>query len=1434
MKKFLLVSLTTMLCAVTAWGATHEVSTYDELKALVPTFNTNPLAAGDVVKLTSTIESSNSIQWYVYGAFTLDLNGNTLKVNGFTLNGWEGSGEVTITNGRILPYNASTTYALKFSSSAIYDYVIDKVEIGAGSKAALQVSSAKSLTIQGTCSIPSIELGCNFPMTNENTLTTSIINSGYKLNLTNNGTFTFGANTLYSSTTAPTITNNGTIAIEAGAAFTDAAWAVVSSYKNPAHVAEKWAMSSSVLGKKIFASTPTHVAKIGSEEYASFDAAFLDARLSGGSKTIQLLSDANLMRYFSFGSGDLDITVDLNNHTLAMGNNYIWLSPASGTYTQKLTIENGDITCNASSSFQVSPNSGTCTHELTLNNVTLTNTKNQSNAKISQRGIGVETNGKTKLVLKGTTTATVKLTSLYNLNRFDFNNEAQCHVYVFGSTSTTAALTQYIDNNDLLNKLGAENAWWEIQQGFILPAIKDNYTSHITGTVADNTTNVGPTGGQVAHYKITEAGTPVVATVNGVNYYDFFTALDASSETYPAILQTNVYVSGLSALNGQNRYVNLNGHTIEQAGLMLEMNRIENGKLHFLGNGTVTTTAPFYILGSSDASAVDYSVLEIAAGVIVTYDASFENYAIWVAENASNKAYGVRVDLAGTVNSNVGGAYINGKIKTASEHAPIFNITGTLNADHAGIYAAGYGIWHISGTVNGNDAYGIGIKAGKLNVTNNAVIYGGATSEFERVDADGNGMNISGATLQIESNGSYGGNMEISISGNATLSSANKTYAIYEYVDKYDAPTKVNSIAVTGGNFQGGILISQALAAKGGFVSGGTWTEDVMANCAIGYTTSKILGGYGVVEATGVNAEIENTASTTAVLTNSASASSVSDHTSDNVGDNPEVKQTTANNAVVVTENTDVVATEANDVVEVKKVTVEENKTLTVTEGATLTVGSGAVHLGENAKLVVEPGAAMVVDGLVYGATEESFVIESSEEKPSSLLFSPETEFIKEDHPKATFRFFSKGCKKDGKRIWQRFGIPSFDGGTTISWGGGLKTWIYNYIYDEDGGYWNMLNEGAESSGSYIASAAENTPFQCYEMTSNASDVGVEYEFTGNLMGNSNGTLSFVKGWNYYANSYTAPISIYEFFEDIINTYGANVSAEAHIYRAEDDWWDDVSLGAYELHEAMPSQFPAPVQTEIYPMQAFILYLHTGNSAEGEFINYKNHIYDPAIGSGTPAPRRQRSSDITTAVRMTVSGNEYTDDVTLMQADKFSASYDNGYDVFKFMNNSSFNIYATCEENKYGVLATDNMNGARLGFSSATDGTYTLRIEGATGEEYILEDMLTHNQITITTGSEYTFTATAGENDYRFRIVAAPQVTTEITDAYQDIAIWSHNDMLYVADNISDNILLYSVNGQQVMNVPASHEALQTISLNTLQNGAYIVKVGSKTSSIIK
>ena len=742
---------------------------------------------------------------------------------------------------------------------------------------------------------------------------------------------------------------------------------------------------------------------------------------------------------------------------------------------------------------------------------------------------------------------------------------------------------------------------------------------------------------------------------------------------------------------------------------------------------------------------------------------------------------------------NVNGGNISGKLHgiagngSAGKGDTKITITGgTIGSSTTslGIYHPQAGTLNISGgTINGKT--GVGIKSGTLTMDGGTIhAYGEGGG---RVETWGNGIIESKAALQIESNADYAGNMNITISDDATLIS-DSYYAIYEYGS---ANTAVDSIRVTGGKFKGGILTSQSLAAKGGFVSGGKWSMDITANIKAGDNLHLLVNNdddktvypYIVGEPTGEEAatyaEITNEKTggeedetTPVVLTNAASASSVDveEYTSDNVGKDPEVKTSTATNSVVVSENTDVVATENHDIVEVKKVTVEGNAALTVTEGATLMVGAGSVLLDDTTTsggLTVEAGAALVVEGLVYGSTEENFVIKGEEDKSGIVLFSPETEFIREDHPTATYRFTSKSFRDGSKWVYQRFGMPSFDGTVTVK-SGNLEKNSYICTWDYATDDWGAWSPKIPEGGLVYAGEDKAVPFQCYQLGStNAKDAPITYDFIVELMGNANAPLNFKAGWNPYANSYTAPIDIKEFLTDVIAANGSDILATIYLYKdlGNDTYtWQGINLSnvgkTYRVREN-GAMVKKTYDASIEPMQAFIMKLSNGDDATTD-INYLNNVYNPAMGIDRPASAPARNRASYDEMQIGAYNDLYWDNISVMEGEQFSAAEDNGYDAPKYDHNKGLSLYVINGEQHMERVATDNADGLFIGINAPVAGTYTLDFSGIVGMDYSLIDMTNNTVVKIEEDGQYNFYAEAGQNDYRFQLVTPAKVPTAI------------------------------------------------------------------------
>ena len=250
--------------------------------------------------------------------------------------------------------------------------------------------------------------------------------------------------------------------------------------------------------------------------------------------------------------------------------------------------------------------------------------------------------------------------------------------------------------------------------------------------------------------------------------------------------------------NGKELSLDLNGNDITLSkGTFF---KIDGGTLNIDGQGTIKEDQPY------DAPVKIYrdksTDIEVNIGEDVTLEGWSGIFITYVSDN--NNDSNVTINFYGTINSVIDtagaaghGIYINGSNKDTVNY-PIINIydTAKINSLGDGIYAAGYAEWNIyGGTIEAPDN-AIGIKAGRLN------IFGGtfkATGENNMPTMNfGNGINASGAALQIESNDLYAGDMEITIS-DGTFISENAS-AIYEY-DSENLATRVQYMAIMGGKF---------------------------------------------------------------------------------------------------------------------------------------------------------------------------------------------------------------------------------------------------------------------------------------------------------------------------------------------------------------------------------------------------------------------------------------------------------------------------------------------------------------------------------------------------------------------------------------------------------------------------------------------------------
>ena len=328
----------------------------------------------------------------------------------------------------------------------------------------------------------------------------------------------------------------------------------------------------------------------------------------------------------------------------------------------------------------------------------------------------------------------------------------------------------------------------------------------------------------------------------GGKYYDSLEEAIANAGSNDIIkLISNVKLTDTLNIN-KTVNIDLNGNNITGPSRVFE---VKGGVLNISGTGVIRETEPNYgaiaVIGSSDPSDSDYSVVNIGSGV------KLEGWSGIFITHDSNKSYGIVVNLKGDINavndvngdSGIG-VYVNGNIKHMN-NAPVVNIGDDVEITSTGngLYIAGYSTFNIGKAYIEGDESGIGIKSGKLNIDGATVLSEG--EDNTPTEGYNNGIKASGTAIQIESNSGYAGNIELNIDSGTFRSK--DSYAVYEYIGK-GTTSQVDSIDISGGTFRAEgekdvFGISDSLKSiHGKFITGGRYTSDPSYYLKSGYDAS--------------------------------------------------------------------------------------------------------------------------------------------------------------------------------------------------------------------------------------------------------------------------------------------------------------------------------------------------------------------------------------------------------------------------------------------------------------------------------------------------------------------------------------------------------------------------------------------------------------------
>lgn len=324
---------------------------------------------------------------------------------------------------------------------------------------------------------------------------------------------------------------------------------------------------------------------------------------------------------------------------------------------------------------------------------------------------------------------------------------------------------------------------------------------------------------------------PVITNAETINVKTMEELLNAVKGNNTVVLDDNITLNKALEINGNNVVLDLNGKTITITEKYIDLIK---GSLEITGKGTIKDTrvleAPgstIYVEGSTNKSDTGYSTLYV--GKDVTIDTTQWGLSVW---DTSAKAYGVTVNFDGTIvstGSKAGGITIQGNIKNdgTAINVPVINLSKTTKITATGLdgfplYGAGAGQWNVVGATCEGINGALGVKSGRFNIVNATLK---ATGKPGVAEGYGNGINGVGAAIQIESNNTYFGKIELLITQNSQIISE-KGNSIYHY-SAQTGVNNLNELRIHDGNFVGDIVFQENDKV---YVKGGTFQTDSIGN----------------------------------------------------------------------------------------------------------------------------------------------------------------------------------------------------------------------------------------------------------------------------------------------------------------------------------------------------------------------------------------------------------------------------------------------------------------------------------------------------------------------------------------------------------------------------------------------------------------------------
>jgi hypothetical protein len=795
-----------------------------------------------------------------------------------------------------------------------------------------------------------------------------------------------------------------------------------------------------------------------------------------------------------------------------------------------------------------------------------------------------------------------------------------------------------------------------------------------------------------------------------------------------------------------------------------------------------TAIHAFLLYGSGESTNANWTTLTIEATATVDVVNGKAGIAVdqynsdtyGVGYTAAQTAYGVVVNVYGTVHGEKYGIQLSGnvKTKTTDNNIPLFHIysgavvyANPTASEAVGAYAAGYGHWIIEGYVHGST--GLYVKGGSVEVKDAKIKSDNDTADGVH-SAKTSGVDAGGNAIVTESNGAYAGKISVEISGTSEITAGAKGYAVQDTTTT-STSTYVETVVITGGTFTGG--------AQGCI----TLDEDPSTPIDVTITGGNYSGNIDDIVS---HIQDDNKTITPVDDGKGGTVYVVSDVPNDGWEDyNNASFEPAANKSYNLVINS---AVPANTTATVDALKITGAYKLIVPSTSTLKIGQAV--LGADAQIEVMAGGRLIIEGEngIVSGQASNIILHAMEGNNAKFLLNPNVKGNM--NPMATIEFVSKSYYNNGSDYRnQRFGIPANGNLTSISVTNDIPVAFAAYV----NGTWTNLGR-INSTPAIDLNTALNEPFVYYQMSCNlpSSQPHPTITMTGNLVGNKSPLLTTsAQTYTTFANSYMGNLALTPLYDVIDAAEGVDKILYTYKPVASNTFvWKGYNRAVMCFEKRA-----------LEPMQAF--YVKNNGNAVNLALNYETMVWnsrDTEFEEIAEAPARAAQNMTVKAQMSILSDNVVLDDVYMLQGQNFSTDYEDGWDAEKRMNDD-VNFYVM-DDIRQETFATSNLHGTYLGFACENAGTYTVRFTRMSGAEMVLVDLISGAKTEMVEGATYTFRAEANDaNDYRFLIVTRDGVTTDIENV-ENTGVKAEG--------------IYTITGQYVGNMSM---------WNTLPAGIYVV-----------